>query len=90
LLDFDATDLQTIGIAISGGAFEYDQKLRRNALRDIIKNDPHKDCDTLLSKKVQQVMRTCVGHITVSLESKKALSLNAFDFKFANLTVGLK
>lgn len=90
LLDFDATDLQTIGIAISGGAFEYDQKLRRNALRDIIKNDPDKDCDTLLSKKVQQVMRTCVGHITVSLESKKALSLNAFDFKFANLTVGLK
>lgn len=90
LVDFDATDLQTIGIAISGGAFEYDQKLRKNALRDIIKNDPDKDCTTLTSKKVQQVIRTCVGHITVSLESKKALSLNAFDLKFANLSVGLK
>jgi SWIM zinc finger len=27
----------------------------------------------------------CVGHITISLESKKALSLNAFDLKLAGL-----
>jgi nucleoid DNA-binding protein len=90
LLDFDATDLQTIGIAISGGSFEYDQKQRKSALRDIIKNDVDKDCTTLASKKVQQIIRTCVGHITVALESKKALSLNAFDLKFANFSVGLK
>jgi hypothetical protein len=92
LLDFDGTDLQTIGIAISGGSFEYDQKKRRGALRDIIASDKdNHDCKpTLTSKKVQQVIRTCVGHITVSLESKKSLSLNAFDLKFANFSVGLK
>jgi hypothetical protein len=91
LLDFDGTDLQTVGIAISGGSFDYDQKKRRSALREIIANDKDNDCkNTLTSKKVQQVIRTCVGHITVSLESKKALSLNAFDLKFANFSVGLK
>jgi hypothetical protein len=91
LVDFDASNIEEVGIWITTAespAFNPD--LNRSAAT--LKKD--KFCSTTskpkYAAKAKIIDRACVGNITISLVSKKDMSLNAFDLQFANLTVGLK
>ena len=87
LLNFEAADLSTTKIGFRGTTRTYDDDSLAQAAGDIKK---HKKVCTALKKPSYIISRNCIGYVYVALEASQKLTLNALDFKFANLAVGLK
>lgn len=89
LIDFNAQDLNEVGIFVNAEAYDLSEQKLRTALLNMRKESGNA-CSALTDPNARQIVRSCYGLVTVSLQAKKDLSLNALDLKFANLVVGLK
>ncbi|EKS32663.1 hypothetical protein [Afipia clevelandensis] len=88
LIDFNAEDLEEVGIYISAETYDLSEQKLRTALLNMRKESGNA-CSALTDPAARQIVRSCYGLITISLQAKKNLSLNVLDLKFANLVVGL-
>ena len=88
LLDFNAEDLEAVGIYLNVETYDLSEQKQRLALLNMRKESGNA-CSALTDSAARQIVRSCYGLITVSFQAKKDLSLNALDLKFAHFAVGL-